>query len=137
MSVPFPSEPNPIIDGPYAASRGAWMAAKTEAQGAIDKLKASISKTKDTRAAQAVAALDRVLRRIPDAGSALEALVEAEESGGDATALKDNARKTMQLASYYLRSDRLLAMIRENPFQPVVVDKIYTRALQTMQKELK
>jgi len=137
MSLSSPSEPGPIIDGPYSASRGAWLAARTEATAAIEKIKAAIAKTKDARAAQVSAALDRILRRIPDAGCALEALADAEDTGTDTAALKENARKTSQLASYYLRSDRLSAMLRENPFHPVSVDKIFTRALQTMQRELK
>ena len=137
MSSPSSTDDTPIIEGSYYASRTAWLAARTEARAAVDKMKALIAKTKDPRAAQVGAALDRIILRIPDAGAALEALADAEDSGGDATALKDNARKTVQLASYYLRSDRLAAMIRDNPFHPVSVDKIYTRALQTIQRELK
>ena len=137
MSLPSPSDPTPIIDGSYAASRSAWLAAKAEALTALGKVKASIAKTKDPRAAQASAALDRIIRRIPDAGCALEALADAEDSGTDCDALKENARKTVQLASYYLRSDRLVAMVRENPFGAVSVDKIFNRALQTIQRELK
>ena len=137
MSLPSPSVPTPIIEGSYAASRSAWLAAKAEALAALGKMNAAIAKTKDPRAAQVSAALDRIVRRIPDAGCALDALAEAEDSGADATALKENARKTSQLASYYLRSDRLVAMVRENPFVPVSVDKIFNRALQTIQRELK
>jgi hypothetical protein len=137
MSLPSSTDDNPIIEGSYYASRSAWLAARTEAHTALDKMKALISKTKDPRASQVGAALDRIIRRIPDAGAALEALADAEDSGGDAAALKDNARKTVQLASYYLRSDRLAAMIRDNPFYAVSVDKIYSRALQNIQRELK
>jgi hypothetical protein len=137
MSLSSPSDSTPIIDGSYAASRNAWLAAKAEALAALGKMKAAINKTKDPRAAQVCAGLDRIVRRIPDAGCALEALADAENSGADASALKENARKTAQLASYYLRSDRLVAMVRENPFGPVSVDKIFNRALQTIQRELK
>ena len=137
MSLPTPADPNSIPEGSYAASRGAWLAAKTETLGALEKMKAAISKTKDPRAAQVTAAIDRIVRRIPDAGGALEVLADAEDSGADSAALKENARKTAQLASYYLRSDRLVAMVRESPFQPVSVDKIFNRALQTVQRELK
>ena len=137
MSLPSPSDPNAILEGPYAASRGAWVAAKAETAASIDKIKAAITKTKDGRAAQAVTALERIIRRIPDAGCALEALADAEEAGGDVTALKENVRRTAQLASYYLRSDRLVAMVRDNPFYPVSADKIFARALQTIQRELR
>lgn len=137
MSLPSPSESNPTIHGPYAASRGAWLAAKAETQAAIEKMRAAIAKTRDSRAVQVNAALDRIVRRIPDAGSVLEALADVEEAGGDPTALRDQARKISQLASYYMRSDRLIAMVRENPFNPISVDKIFSRALQTMQRELK
>ena len=137
MSLPSPSDPNAILEGPYAASRGAWVAAKVETAAAIDKIKAAINKTKDARGAQAVTALDRVLRRIPDAGCALEALADAEGAGAEVSALQDNVRKTAQLASYYLRSDRLVAMVRDNPFHPVSADKIFARALQTIQRELR
>lgn len=137
MSLPSPSDPTPIIDGSYAASRSAWLAARAETVAALGKMKASIAKTKDPRTAEISTALDRIVRRIPDAGCALEVLAEAEDSGSDSGALKENARKTAQLASYYLRSDRLVAMVRENPFVPVSVDKIFSRALQTIQRELK
>ena len=137
MSLSSPADPNPILDGPYAASRGAWRAAKAEALAAIEKIKAAISKTRDSRAAPVNAALDRILRRIPDAGCALDALADAEDAGGDASELKENARKTMQLTSYYIRSDRLVAMVRESPFHSVSLDKVFGRALQTMQRELK
>lgn len=126
-----------MLDGPYAASRGAWLTAKGEASAAIGKIKTSLSKTKDTRAASASIALDQILRRVPDAGCAFEALADAEDTGVDASALKENARKTIQLTSYHLRSDRLVAMLRENPFHPVSLDKVFGRALQTMQRELK
>jgi hypothetical protein len=137
MSSSSPTDSNPILDGPYAASRGAWRAAKAEALAAIEKIKTAISKTKDQRAAPMGAALDRIIRRMPDAGCAFEALADAADAGTDTSALKENARKTVQLTSYYLRSDRLVAMVRENPFQPVSVDKVFSRALQTMQRELK
>ena len=137
MSLPSSTDDSPILEGSYFASRSAWHAAKTEAHAAVDKIKALISKTKDPRAAQVGVALDRIIRRIPDTGAALEALADAEDSGAEAAALKDNARKSAQLASYYLRSDRLAAMIRDNPFHPVSVDKIFSRALQTIQRELK
>jgi|EndMetStandDraft_7_1072992.scaffolds.fasta_scaffold535025_2 hypothetical protein len=138
MSLSSPSDSTPIIDGSYAASRSAWLAAKAETLGALEKMKASINKTKDPRAAQVCAALERVVRRIPDAGCALDALAYAEDNlESNAAALKENARKTAQLASYYLRSDRLVAMVRENPFGPVSVDKIFNRALQIIQRELK
>jgi hypothetical protein len=137
MSLPSPSDPNPIIEGPYAASRGAWVSAKKEASTAIDKIKAALNKTKDSRAAQAAGALERAIRRIPDAGCALEALADGEEAGEDVNALKENVRKTAQLASYYLRSDRLVAMVRDNPFSPASMDKIFARALQTIQRELR
>src|SRR5882757_2005076 len=112
MSLPSPSDSIPIIEGSYAASRSAWLTAKAEVLAALGKMKASIAKTKDPRAAQVSAALDRIVRRIPDTGCALDVLAEAEDSGADSAALKDNARKTAQLASYYLRSDRLVAMVR-------------------------
>jgi hypothetical protein len=137
MSLPSPTDPNPIFEGPYAASRGAWAAAKVETATAVSRIKAALTKTKDARGAQAITALDRVLRRIPDAGCALEALADAEEAGGDVDGLKENVRKTAQLASYYLRSDRLVAMVRDNPFYPVSADKIFARALQTIQRELR
>ena len=137
MSLPPDSDLGPIIEGSYAASRSAWLAAKAEAKTAFEKMKAAITKTRDPRAAQVTAALERIVRRIPDAGCAIEALADAEDSGADTTALKDNAKKITQLASYYLRSDRLAAMVRENPFFPVKVDKIFLNALQTMQRELK
>ena len=137
MSLSSPSEPNPIPDGPYSTSRGAWCAAKAEAIAAIEKVKASIAKTRDPRAAQIGTLLDHIVRRIPDAGAVLEALADAEEAGVEAAALKEHARKTAQLASYYLRSDRLAAMVRDNPFHPVSVDKIFVHALQTIQRELK
>ena len=73
MSLPSPSDPNAVIEGPYAASRGAWVSAKKETAAGIDKIKTALTKTKDARAAQAATALDRVLRRIPDTGCALEA----------------------------------------------------------------
>lgn len=126
-----------MLDGPYAASRSAWLAAKAEARAALEKMKTAMAKSKDPRASQIGVGLDRIIRRIPDAGCALEALADAEDSGAETAALKENARKTVQLASYYLRSDRLVAMVRENPFLPVSVDKIFARALQTMQRELK
>jgi hypothetical protein len=132
------SQPNAFLDGPYTASRTAWNSAKMEAEAAIEKLKAAIAKTRDARAVEAGAALNRILRRLPDMGCVLEALAEAEETGsGEAASLKEQARKTAQLASYYLRSDRLAAAIRENPFVPVSVDKIFGRAFQTIQRELK
>lgn len=137
MSLPSPAEPNPVFDGPYTASRSDWQAAKAEAQAAIAKIKAVVAKSKDPRAAQVAAALDRILRRIPDAGCAFDALADAENAGADTTALKDNARKTVQLTSYHLRSDRLIAMMRENPFHPVSLDKVFNHALQTMQRETK
>jgi hypothetical protein len=137
MSLPSASDPTPILDGPYAASRSAWMAAKAETRAALEKMKASITKTRDPRAAQVTAALDQVIRRIPDAGCALEALADAELAESETGALKQHALKTAQLASYYLRSDRLVALVRENPFHPVSVDKLFTRALQTLQRELK
>ena len=137
MSLSSPADSNPMLVGPYTASRGAWLAAKGEASAAIEKIKTSISKTKDSRAASVSAAMDQILRRIPDAGCAFEALADAEDAGVDASALKENARKTIQLTSYYLRSDRLVAMLRENPFHPVSLDKVFGRALQTMQRELK
>ena len=126
-----------MLVGPFAESRCAWLTAKGEATAAITKIKASVAKTKDARAASVSAALDRILRRIPDAGCAFEALADAEDAGVDSSALKDNAQKTIQLTSYYLRSDRLVAMVRENPFHPVSLDKVFGRALQTMQRELK
>ena len=126
-----------MLVGPFAESRCAWLTAKGEATAAITKIKASVAKTKDARAAAVSAALDRILRRIPDAGCAFEALADAEDAGVDSSALKDNAQKTIQLTSYYLRSDRLVAMVRENPFHPVSLDKVFGRALQTMQRELK
>ena len=126
-----------MLVGPFAESRCAWLTAKGEAMAAIAKIKASVAKTKDARAAAVSAALDRILRRIPDAGCAFEALADAEDVGVDSSALKDNAQKTIQLTSYYLRSDRLVAMVRENPFHPVSLDKVFGRALQTMQRELK
>lgn len=138
MSLSSPSDPTPIIEGSYSASRGAWLTAKAETLAALEKMKASINKTKDPRAGQVCTALDRIVRRIPDAGVALDALAYAEDNlENNAGALKENARKTAQLASYYLRSDRLVAMVRENPFSPVSVDKIFNRALQTIQRELK
>jgi hypothetical protein len=137
MSSPVSPESPPILDGPYCTSRSAWAAARWEALTALEKVKAAVSKTKDARAAQINAGIDRIVRRIPDAGSALEALADAEDAGTGAAALKEYARKTAQLASYYLRSDRLIAMVRENPFQPVSVDKIFAPALQTIQRELK
>lgn len=137
MILPSPSESIPIIEGPYGASRRAWLVARLETVAALGKIRTAVAKVKDPRAAQISIALDRVIRRIPDAGSALEALADAEESGAPTAALKENARKTAQLASYYLRSDRLLAMVRENPFTPVSVDKIFSPALQTLQRELK
>jgi hypothetical protein len=138
MSLSSPSDSIPNIEGSYAASRSAWLAAKTEALAALGRMKAAINKTKDPRAAQVCSALDRIVRRIPDTGCALDALAYAEDNlESNAAALKENARKTAQLASYYLRSDRLVAMARENPFAPVSVDKIFNRALQTIQRELK
>lgn len=138
MSLSSPSDPTSIIEGSYAASRGAWLAARAETLSALEKMKASINKTRDPRASQVCSALDRIVRRIPDAGSALDALAYAEDNlESNAAALKENARKTAQLASYYLRSDRLVAMVRENPFGAVSVDKIFNRALQTIQRELK
>jgi hypothetical protein len=137
MSLSSPADPNSILAGPYAASRSAWLAARAEASAAIEKIKTSISKTRDSRAVPVNAALDRILRRIPDAGCAFDALADAEDAGQDAAALKENARKTVQLASYYLRSDRLVAMVRENPFHPLSVDKVFSRALQNMLRELK
>lgn len=137
MSFSSPSDSNSVLAGPYTASRSAWLAAKVEASAAIEKMKAAISKTRDSRVAPVNAALDQILRRIPDAGCAFEALADAEEAGMDASALKENARKTMQLTSYYLRSDRLVAMVRESPFHSVSLDKVFGGALQTMQRELK
>lgn len=137
MSSPLPSEPPSTLEGPYCTSRNAWVAARWETLTALEKVKAAVAKTKDARAAQINAGIDRIVRRIPDAGSALEALADAEDAGAGAAALKDYARKTAQLVSYYLRSDRLVAMVRENPFLPVSVDKIFAPALQSMQRELK
>ncbi len=137
MSLPSPSEPIPIIEGPYGASRRAWLTARKETIAALEKIKAAVAKARDPRAPQLSISLERIVRRIPDVGCVLEALADAEESGGSTAALKENARKTAQLASYYLRSDRLLAMVRENPFTPVSVDKIFSPALQTLQRELK
>lgn len=138
MSLPPPSDPNETFEGAYAASRTAWHQAQAEAAAALGKLRAAIAKTKDPRAAQASAALDRTMRRIPDMGCTLDLLAEAEDARlADAASLKEQARKTSQLTSYYLRSDRLVAMIRQNPFAPVSLDKVFTRALQTIQRELK
>ena len=137
MSLSSPSDSNPITDAPYSASRNAWAAARTEARTALDKIKAAVNKTRDARSAQVAVALDRIVRRIPDVGAVLEAVADAEEAGGDVAGLKDQVRKTSQLASYYLRSDRLVAMVRENPFHPVGVDKIFVPAIQTIQREFK
>jgi hypothetical protein len=137
MSSPSDSEAISILECPYGTSRSAWRTARAEAMAAIEKIKVAIKKTKDPRSVQVIAGLDRIVRRIPDAGCALEALADAEDAGAATAALKDQARKTAQLASYYLRSDRLVAMVRDNPYVPVSVDKIFASALQTIQRELK
>lgn len=125
------------MEGPYAESRNEWRKAQADAAALLMKLKAAIAKTRDTRSTAAAAGIDRLTRRIPDLGAVLDALADAEEQGGETAALREQARKTAQLASYHLRSDRLLAMLRDNPFLPVSVDKIFVGVLQKIQRELK
>ena len=138
-TIPTSPERPPASEADYENSQRSWREARSQSAAGIARIQAAILKTRDPRGPEIATGLDRVLRSLPDVGLALELLGTAEERqlASEVTELKELARRTVQLCSYYLRSDRLIALLRENPFTPIHLERIFATALQVIQTELK